>query len=100
MEPALRHSHLFRPSESVPDDFAVEIVSEDLARNIDDESFVTRVWTRSRRGVRLLCDYIIRSQFDAVLIQHHPGIIGWEDLAFIVEALSGARGKKIAVFVQ
>ncbi len=85
---------------SLPEGFDVTVVAEDVGRITEDEAFVTRVWTRSRSGVRRLCDYLLRSNFEAVLIQHHPGILSWSDLAFIVDALRADRARNIKVFVQ
>lgn len=86
--------------ESLPEQFDVAVVAEDIGPLAEDEDFVTRVWTRSRSGVRRLCDYLLRSDFEAVLIQHHPAFFSWADLAFIVDALRADREKDIRVFVQ
>ncbi|WP_083374478.1 glycosyltransferase [Methylobacterium sp. C1] len=70
-----------------------EIVSKDkIIRN--DGVEVKRSWSRSRQGVNNLLQQIYKSEAGSFfIIQHHPGIIGWEDLAYLCnEILSFASG--------
>lgn len=86
--------------KALSEEFDVTILAEDTGLVAEDEWFVSRVWTRTSSGIRLLCDYAVRSKFDAILIQHHLGYFSWQDLGFMVDALCTSLSFQGAVFVQ
>lgn len=72
--------------------YSEEVSREKIIRN--DSIKVKRNWNRSRQGVNKLLQQVHRSETGSFfIIQHHPGIISWEDLAHLCnEILSFASG--------
>jgi glycosyltransferase involved in cell wall biosynthesis len=68
-------------SEKIPDD-------QIRLPDIDELPQVYRVWRRDQSYVSLIVDQLISLDCDHVLIEHHPGIFGWDMLAEIVRALT------------
>ena len=85
---------------AAPADFEIAVISEDVKSAVNDPAFVTRVWTRNLNGVRMLCDFILRSSFDAVLIQHQVTLFDFGSLRFMLEALCRTEPRRLPVFLQ
>ena len=70
-------------------DIAIQILSEKVPPSditIQDEDNVHRVWHRGKNFSQEAYKFIHSGQsFDSLIIQHHPGIISWEQLTKFVK---------------